>query len=91
MLHDAAQFCALSVAPPPVTPPSATPRTIVFWVFITGGCSGRGVQWMGVVLCNKLVYDIIIINHYTLFPLHPPLMNLDIRRFPASPPDGTGM
>ena len=20
------------------------------WVFVTGGCSGRGVQWMGVVL-----------------------------------------
>ena len=29
------------------------------WVFITGGCSGRGVQWMGVVLYNKLVYNII--------------------------------
>ena len=23
------------------------------WVFITGGCSGRGVQWMGVVLYSK--------------------------------------
>ena len=29
------------------------------WVFITGGCSGRGVQWMGVVVYNKLVYNII--------------------------------
>ena len=29
------------------------------WVFITGGCSGRGVQWMGVVLYNKLVYNTI--------------------------------
>ena len=28
------------------------------WAFITGGCSGRGVQWIGVVLCNKLVYSI---------------------------------
>ena len=26
------------------------------WVFITGGCSGRGVQWIGVVLYKKLVY-----------------------------------
>ena len=29
------------------------------WVFITGGCSGKGVQWMGVVLYDKLVYSII--------------------------------
>ena len=29
------------------------------WVSITGGCSGRGVQWMEVVLYNKLVYNII--------------------------------
>ena len=29
------------------------------WVFITGGYSGRGVQWMGVVLYHKLVYNII--------------------------------
>ena len=28
-------------------------------VFIKGGCSGRGVQRMGVALCNKLVHDII--------------------------------
>ena len=33
-----------------------------FWVFITGGCSGRGVQWIGVVLCNKLVYNSIQIT-----------------------------
>ena len=25
----------------------------VYWIFIKGGCSRRGVQWMGVVLCNK--------------------------------------
>ena len=25
----------------------------IVWVFITGGCSGRGVQWMGVRLYNK--------------------------------------
>ena len=31
----------------------------VGWVFIKGGCSGRGVQWIGVVLYNKLVYNII--------------------------------
>ena len=24
-----------------------------YWVFITGGCSGRGVQWMGVALYNQ--------------------------------------
>ena len=29
------------------------------WVFITGGCSGRGVQWMGVVLYNKAAYNIM--------------------------------
>ena len=29
------------------------------WVFITGGCSGRGVQGMGVVLYSKLVYNVI--------------------------------
>ena len=29
------------------------------WVFITGGCNGTGVQWMGVVLCYKLVDNII--------------------------------
>ena len=30
------------------------------WVFITGGCSRRGMQWMGVVLYNKLTYIIYI-------------------------------
>ena len=29
------------------------------WVFIKGGCSGREVQWIGVVLYNKLVHNII--------------------------------
>ena len=43
--------------------------------FITGGCSRRGVQWIGVVLYSKLVYNVI--NHYTLFPLHPPLRNVE--------------
>ena len=28
-------------------------------VFITGGCSGRGVQLMGVAFYGKLVYSII--------------------------------
>ena len=32
------------------------------WVFITGGCSGRGVQWMGVVSYNKLVHNTIQIT-----------------------------
>ena len=32
------------------------------WVLITGGCSGRGVQWMGVALHNQLVYNIICIT-----------------------------
>ena len=27
------------------------------WVFIKGGCSRRGVQWMGVVLYNKTAYN----------------------------------
>ena len=40
-----------------------------------GGCSGRGVQWIGVVLYSKTSIQHHT-NHYTLFPLHPPLMNL---------------
>ena len=46
---------------------------------LQGGAVGRGVQWMGVVLCNttRIKHHI---NHYTLFPLHPPLMNLDPHR-----------
>ena len=35
--------------------PAFPDRTFENWIFVTGGCSGRGVQWMGVVLCNKLV------------------------------------
>ena len=31
------------------------------WIFITRGCSGTGVQWMGVVWCSKLVYHIVAI------------------------------
>ena len=27
------------------------------WAFIKGGCSGRGVRWFGVVLCNKPVHN----------------------------------
>ena len=30
-----------------------------YWVFIKGGCSGRGVQWMGVALYNKTAYTIM--------------------------------
>ena len=32
------------------------------WAFITGGCSGRGAQWMGVVLYNELVHNVIWIT-----------------------------
>ena len=32
------------------------------WVFITAGCSRRGVQQIGVVLSNTLVYNIIQIT-----------------------------
>ena len=37
-------------------------QSLDYWVFITGGCSGRVVQWMGVVLYHKLVSDIIPIT-----------------------------
>ena len=37
-------------------------HTQQIWVFITGGCSGMGVQWMGVVLYNKLVNNMIQIT-----------------------------
>ena len=40
----------------PVLSWSRAPQLRVDWVFIKGGCSGRGVQWMGVVLYNQLVY-----------------------------------
>ena len=29
------------------------------WILGGGGCSRRGVQWMGVVSYNKLVYNIM--------------------------------
>ena len=35
------------------------PCSLQGWVFIKGGCSRRGLQWMGVVLCNKTAYDIM--------------------------------
>ena len=41
------------------TTTTTTSAAPYYWVFITGGCSGRRVQWIGVVLCNKLVYNII--------------------------------
>ena len=43
------------------------------WVFITGGCSGRGLQWMGVVLYNQHIYrvhSIIDILDYTCIILY---------------------
>ena len=46
------------------------------WVFIKGGCSRRGVQWMGVVLHNKIVYNIIEITTPCFHCTPPPLMNL---------------
>ena len=33
--------------------------SLMNWVFFTVGCSGRGVQWMGVVLCNTTAYNLI--------------------------------
>ena len=39
-------------SPPQKRRPEAEPKN---WVFITGGCSGSGVQWTGVVLHNELV------------------------------------
>ena len=32
---------------------------VLEWLFIKGGCSRRGVQWMGVVLYNKTAYNIM--------------------------------
>ena len=34
-------------------------RYVSCWVIIKGGCSRRGVQWIRVALCSKLVYNII--------------------------------
>ena len=34
-------------------------RSLLGWVFIKGGCSRRGVQWMGVVLHSKTAYNIM--------------------------------
>ena len=53
------------------------------WVFITGGCSGRGVQQIGVVLYSKLVYNSIQITT-PCFHSTSPLMNLELG---ASAPD----
>ena len=39
---------------------------------VGGGCSGRG----SIIQSNSLRYNV---NHYTLFPLHPPLMNLELQ------------
>ena len=32
------------------------------WVFIKGGCSRRGMQWIGVVLYSKIVYNTVQIT-----------------------------
>ena len=36
----------------PTQPAKAPRRRARAWVFIKGGCSRRGVQWMGVALYN---------------------------------------
>ena len=64
-----------------VDPNWRTSRSLVIdslpqWVFITGGCSRRGVQWMGVVLHSKAVHNTIQITT-PCFHCTPPLMNLD--------------
>ena len=46
------------------------------WVFIKGGCSGRGVQWMGVVLCSKIVHNTIQITT-PCFHCTPPLQHVE--------------
>ena len=33
-----------------------------YWILCRGGCSGRGVRWMGVVLYSKIVHNIIQIT-----------------------------
>ena len=43
----------------------ASSRSMSTWVFIKGGCSRRGVQWMGVVLYNKTA------SYILCKPLHP--------------------
>jgi hypothetical protein len=44
----------------PVAPASPVfERAFLLWTFSKGGCSGRGVQWMGVALCNKTVQTMI--------------------------------
>ena len=30
-----------------------------YWILCRGGCSGRGVQWMGVVLHNRTAYNLM--------------------------------
>ena len=54
-------------APPPEQLSESDPRVtlrrsrgrIPFWVFIKGGCSRRGVQWMGLVLYDKTACNIV--------------------------------
>ena len=40
----------------------ASARKWCLWAFVRGGCSRRGVQWIGVVLYSKIVYNIIQIT-----------------------------
>ena len=50
---------AALLAPRERAHPGAPARHRRPWVFMTGGCSRRGVQWIGVVLYSKLAYNII--------------------------------
>ena len=33
------------------------PSSCPIWILCRGGCSGRGVQWMGVILYSKTAYN----------------------------------
>ena len=46
------------------------------WILCRGGCSRRGVQWMGVVLYSNLVYNTIQITT-PCFHCTPPLQNVE--------------
>ena len=65
IMHDPGCTSAPGSSAPSRPGPAPTPysqSTNWEWVFITGGCSRRGLQWMGVVLYNQLVYNIIRIT-----------------------------
>ena len=51
--------CGHRPARPEVQSRSPGPRDPRLWAFIKGGCSRRGVRWMGVVLYSKTVCNIM--------------------------------